>query len=347
MHSPRQSSSRCALRLIGAIVMLWTVRAVADEPERVLVEVDGREFSAFVREGGAVAIATPRPVRLIRDPQQTPPQCDALNQKLASYRVWIEDCKRAGANPPAACQSIRNIVRQARTDPGLFNAPNLRQGWRIEPLADLTLPSEEAVAAQVTSATGLPSGSVSLAREAAARGSLRSIGLYVAPNGSSWASTLRGFADVSPEAITQRADVGRLVSEDHVLACGILQGEVHPFWEQDAQITTAGAASAPSLTAAQLYQVYQALVTAGPVRETEPARRLVQLGVRIGTALSALGLASSDVESRARLVVELLFEGDELLLRGGLTREAIAAGLARQRPVAFTASLSWRTREAR
>jgi len=147
----------------------------------------------------------------------------------------------------------------------------------------------------------------------------------VNPAGTSWASKLGPFIDVAKgkgggPGVTYDARNQWFVTKDHVLACGLLAGDVRIDWRQNAtaQVPTAG----PGLfAAADLWKIYQAL--GGVPAETDPVRRAIAVGSRVGAALAQHGFTGSDLKTRIDFVMDTFFDDDTLAFEGGLAQAEV------------------------
>jgi hypothetical protein len=325
--------------------------ALASDPPRATVEVQGRSFTAFVTSGVALAVPAEARAVLVRDAVQDPPDCELLDNVLSGQESRIESCKLPGNAGTSRCRNLRTVVDLTRFDPGTIGLTALAQGWAIDPEAPAGGPSAELIRQAVAAAVAVSLDRVHYQGTASPRGAASQIQLAITAGGTSWASRLDGFVDLrlGPDggpSVIYDAAVGRFVTRDHALACGLAAGEVTLAWRQNAGATVAATLPGP-FTAADLWRVYQALAAAAVSDEEDPIRRAVEIGTRIGVALKALDLAQpGELDRRSHFVVNAFFGGDALAFEAGLSQAQVESRATGTADVEFDMDLPWRSLSA-
>jgi hypothetical protein len=325
--------------------------ALASDAPRATVEVQGRSFTAFVRDGVALAVPSEARAVLVRDTVQYPPDCALLDNVLTGNESRIESCKLPGNAGSSRCRNLRTVVDLTRFDPGTIGLTALAQGWAIDAEPPTGGPSADLIRQAVAAAVAVSLDRVHYQGSATPRGAASQIQLAITAGGTSWASRLDGFVDlrVGPDggpSVTYNAEVGRFVTQDHALACGLAAGEVQVVWRQNAGATVEATLPGP-FSAADLWRVYQALAATTVSDEADPIRRAVEVGTRIGVALKALDLAAAgDLDRRSHFIVNAFFRGDALDFEAGLGRVEVESRATGTADVDFDMDLPWRSLSA-
>jgi len=276
--------------------------AAAQEAPLAQVEVAGLRYAAYRAEAEVVAAPLPLSARLWRDASQPPPACAALDVSLAPFAATIDACKaEPGGN---ACEPLNELVAALREDPGTIGASSLSQSWLVTPTA---LSADATVAEQLASELGTRPSDVLLPSSAALTGAAEVGTAVVDPAGTSWASRLIGLGAAERMSLTPDATGQSWLSQDQVLACGILAGDVTLAWVQETRLELRAAPIAGALGAEQWPQVYAAVALASPGAASSPVQRALAIGRALGDALVAVGVEDAALPARAASVLDAMF----------------------------------------
>ena len=344
---------RSSRYLVLGTALLSTAALAADTPQAV-VDVQGKSFAVFVKQGVALAVPAVSQTVLARDPFFLPPDCETMEIVLAPSRNRIEQCKLPSQTNTASCVQLRNTINNLiRFAPGDF-ATNLLQEWAIESSAPVGGPTAAEIRAAVASAVQVSQDVVYYQHNLRPRTPSQpaQISLAVSASGTSWASKLRGFIDVSigqsgAPAVTWDNGAGQLVTQDHVLACGIAAGDVKLSWQQPT-VTVVEATLPGPFSTSQLWDVYQTLDAGDAPTDEDPIRRAIQVGARIGIALKTHNLAGGALLSaRTQFLANAFFRGDALELEANLPRDEVERRAVGRADLDFELGMSWTSVSAR
>jgi len=324
--------------------LVSTAALASDSPQRI-VEVQGREYAAFVKQGVALALPSLAQATLVRDSGQLPPGCQALDDMLMPWAGEIELCKDPANAGTRACKSTREVINLARFDLGTIGQTALPQGWAVEPSRPTGGPSADDIRRAVATAVGVNVDATFYKDVVPTSGSPSTISIVVKPDGASWASKVLGVVDLSQRqdgpAVTYVSSNRKFVTKDHIVACGILAGDVRVAWRQNGAATVPATAPGP-FSAADLWRIYQALSALGETAEEDPIRRAVAVGARIGAALQKNNLAdAAQLEPRVRFLLNAFFRGDALDFEAGLSRTEVERRASGTIELAFEPDLNW------
>jgi hypothetical protein len=310
------------------LMLASSVAVAADSPQQT-VTVQGREFAVFVRQGAAIAIPAQASAGLVRDIIPNPPACDTVQTVMAPYTGHIALCKNSGNPNGTHCRQLRDMANYARFNPGVIGRTQLDQYWDITPSAPVGGPSADDIRAAVAAAAGVALDAATYRDSVSPNGTATSMTLVVAPNSTSWASKLHGVGTIDLQVgkdgvagVVYNVD-GQFVTNDHVLACGLLAGDVKIQWRQPSTATVQLRGDGP-FTPSDLWRVYQALSSLPVSDEQDPIRRATEVGARIGVALQSTGLAAgAQLDARVSFVLNGFFRGDALQFEAGLSRRDV------------------------
>jgi hypothetical protein len=318
-HSKAMLSVFCLLSSLA----LANVASAQEHPE--ILTVDGEDFAAYRKDGLVVLLPALLSASLRRDPMVGEPSCDFLYNQLQVRQRLITDC-REGTASEVRCNSLQRFIGTMRTYETDFARPSVTQGWFVEPpvvavssevrqevarrldveLADVRMPTSIEL-------TGLPQEINSLARY----------------DEDSWAGRLVGLLDFNEPPVWYSETGGLFVTQDHLVACGLLDGVVQLDWTQTARVSVALDTSVPPVPGTTLWAVYRYLQGVEPSEEPSSVApslwRAVHLGAALSSALAQTGMSPPYEGDSQRLsyIVERLYD-DDLNLLSDLTEQSLA-----------------------
>jgi hypothetical protein len=336
--------------LTVSMALVSSVALAADQPSTI-VEVQGEQFAAFVKQGVTLAVPTPAQSTLVRDSAQLPPDCEQLDAVLTGSESDIERCKIPGNANSRMCRELRNLVTLLRFDQGTIGHTALNQGWSVEPASPVGGPSADDVRRGVAIALGVGLDTVQYRPTVTPTGAPTGFSVEVTAGGTSWASQLDGFVDLNvgengAPAVTYHAPNRRFVTKDHVVACGLYSGEAQIVWNQSAAATAQATLPGP-FSAADLYRVYTTIAGSGPFVETDPVRHAIEVGARVGAAIQKHNLAGDRFDEKVRFVVNAFFRGEGMPFEAGLSRTEVERRAVGTVDVAFDIASPWSSTSAR
>jgi hypothetical protein len=306
------------IALVGLIALRAPV-ALAADPATETVSVGGSSYSAYVDDGEAWVVQSPAPATLTRDASRRGPACDIVDENLAPLAAYVDSCKIADASP-TTCAYVRSLIDLVRFDPGTIGVSELEQHWSHSPQASRPA-NTNAVLTAVRQATGLAASAIHFVADPVPLDAAQGGEPLVAPTGRSWASKLLGLVDLAPGLSYEN---GVWVTRDHVLACGLSAGDVRLIWDQPAELAT----TAPLLTDAEFWQVYQALAaTDFAALDAALHDRKLVAGSAIGRALAGL-TDGAHFAAAAALVLESFFDPNTSELHDQLSEADVVALLS-------------------
>jgi hypothetical protein len=310
--------SRLALSML-LLGMVETARALAADTPAVTFEVAGATYAAYTQGDAVFVVQTPIEAQLTRESSQPPPACDALGTRLGSIASEIADCQLAPNG--GSCDAIRMLIAQVRSDPDTLGVSALEQRWRPTPSA-ATPPTAAQRAEVVQTAadrTGVDRARIQLIAAPESVGSPTHVSTLIKPSGESWASKLLGFVDFDQPGVAYSASDGAFVTNDNVLACGLLANDVRVVWEQTASASAAAQLFEPQ----QLWTIYQTL--RGKLSDAGSSKidQASKVGAAVGGALKDAGLVDANLDSRIDFLLDNLFAGDALTFRSALSEPEV------------------------
>jgi hypothetical protein len=305
------------------------------------VVVDSKDFVAYRHDEQVVLLPARWPVRLVRDDGVDGPSCDFLYDQLRARAPRIAAC-REGRASPEHCDRLRRLISRLRTFETDLGRPRLVQGWQIdvEPMVvDSGVRHAVARELNIELATLLTPSSIELT------GPPRGVTTTTRFDERSWSGLVVGLVNFDEPPVRYSDVAGPIVTQDHLVACGLLDGVVQLRWTQSAQVTFVGDSPSrppqgPSLDEA--YRYLGAVPPPGPAPGTPPVDGLLWRAVWLGVAMAS-ALAFHDVsppfESHGPWLTDTvagLFD-EELSLLPGLT----SAESTRSPPVVLEMETTW------
>ena len=310
------------------LCLVWTlslahVAAAQEQPE--MLTINGEEFAAYRHDGLVVVLPAVLSATLRRDPLLGEPSCDFLYNQLQARQRLITAC-REGSASETRCGSLQRFIGTMRTYEADFARPRVTQGWFVEaPAVAVSSEVRQEVAQRLdleladvrrptsVELTGLPQEITSLARY----------------DEASWAGRVVGVLDFNEPPVWYSESAGLFVTQDHLVACGLLDNVVQLAWTQPARVSVALDTSAPPLPGTTLWEVYRYLQGVDASEESSSVApflwRAVHLGAALSSALAQTGIAPPYEGDGQRLsyLVDRLYDG-ELNLLSGLTEQSLA-----------------------
>ena len=336
---PRQCKSlrrtvRVARHGAAPLVLLFVHTAASQErfPDAELT-VEGQRYGVYSVPDGVVAAPLPLHAELRRNPTVAAPACAQLDSALSNYQDSIEFCK---THPESSCSTLNDLLATLRVDRGEIGRNSLRQGWAIAPVA---LSVGNNVRSRVAELMRLEPDAVQLASAVEPVGSPESGQVLINPAGSSWASRLLGLPGASDATLTFDEATRQWLTEDQILACGMLAGDVRVTWVHSTRVIADGPAAAPSFfDAEQWAQLRSAMVAAAAPGASSVQERVLRIGLALAETLVTFKVDDAELEAAARNALEGLFADRELLKLRDL-EEILATSEARSDSA--TLRLSW------
>jgi hypothetical protein len=297
-------------------------RALAADVPVATVDIAEDTYAIYERAGALVVLQTPTRVELSRDAAQLPPACEDVQTRLAPLETEVATCKADSS--AGSCKTLGSLFDVVRFDSDTIGQTALAQGW----LPGLTIASgadPAAITAAVEAAVGGNTATIRWVPMPKRAGVVTRVTTVIEPGGGSWASRLLGLVSFDDPGARYDANARAFVTRDHVLACGLLAGDVRLSWEQTAVAEAPASGTATLLDAETSWMLYQRL--RGELAGSEPGTvdHAVRVGVAIGAALEAAGLADAQLQARVDFVLDVFFEADDLALRD--LSEAVVRGI--------------------
>jgi hypothetical protein len=290
------------LALLGSRIALAQPREPSAE-----VEVAGQRYGIYAEQNRAFAVPLPLNADLVRDPAVAAPSCAVVDSALYNFSNTLENCK---ADPnESACTVFNDLVATLRADTGMIGQNSLRQRWNVVPAP---IPSSNGVAAAAAARLGVAAETVQVAGAVEPAGAPESAQIVIDPAGTSWASRLLELPGGSDAVLSFDGTSGQWITEDQIVACGLVVGDVRFSWVQPANIAT-GVSSAPTpFSAIEWSKIYANVAAASASSGLSAQDRALNIGRALGDNLRRLEVSDTELEGRAEAVLGAFFSESSL-----------------------------------
>jgi hypothetical protein len=289
---------------LGTLVVLVAAQANA-EPTVTPFVVDSDTYVAVEDSGSAAVLADPARAELALPAGAAGPDCTNVNRTLGAFARTAAVCKAGSTSP--TCNILKDLIDRVRVDQGPVGQRRLAQAWRVVPKTAV-ISNGTAVREAAELATGAER--IQLVTTPQPTGVGHDARASIKEGGTSWASMVSGWIDLSTPGFTFDEATGNWITRDNLLACGIVAGEVEMQWEQPIELSPQGS----PLSAADLVRVYAKLQTAEPLAAGTALQQTFSLGAEVGVALQSIGVVPTAAQAAGRFVFAHLYSPTLTLL---------------------------------